>query len=149
MQNVLCCVYIGFWGSHGSPAGAYGWGDGLPHSLLSLSYSQLSLFLLCALSPSSSYCCCSVGKWMGLLFAASDLTLSSSSMHLVRRAGAQVCTRHARESTCVCVCACVWPGHVVLCMQTWSKLISGLQKLAIKSWSGCQFKWNEMEPESN
>lgn len=54
------------------------------------------------------------------------------------------------------LCSCVfwdskhaWAGHFALCTQAWSTLISCLQKLAIKSWSGCQFKWNEMEPESN
>lgn len=143
-----------------STAGAYGWNDGLPYSLLSPSYSQPSLSLLCALSPSSSCCCCcSIGKWMGLLFAA----FASHSVKLHHASGTKawcacVCSDctwiHRIGSGIHIVCVCfgggvVWPGHLVLCMQAWSKLISCLQKLAIKSWSGCQFKWNEMEPESN
>lgn len=72
----------------------------------------------------------------------SHLTLTNSAMHLVCMCALSV---HADpsdwlwdlwcafENVCVCVCGCVWPGHLVLCMQAWSRLISRLQKLAIKS----------------
>lgn len=160
--RVGCTVLVQGFGAHkalcASSAGDYGWSDGLPHSLLSPSYSQLSLSLLCALSPSFSCCCWSVGKWMSLLFAAS----ASHSVKLHHASGACVHSacmwihRIGSGIYSVRVCSlrmrlwgCVWPGHLVLRMQAWSRLISCLQKLAIKSWSGCQFKWNEMEPESN
>lgn len=136
-------------------AGAYGWSDGLPHSLLSPSSSRLSLSRLCA---SFFLLRRSAGKWMGLLFAA--FASHSVKLRHASARGGSVCMRvlgvqadpQALGFTgcvSVCVCECVWPGHLVLCMQAWNRLISCLQKLAIKSWSACQFKWNEMEPESN
>lgn len=102
----------------------------------------------------SSCCCCSVGKWMAPVCYIC-ISLTNSTMLFVYMCALIV---HVDlldwlwDLRCVvemCLCGCVWPGHLVLCMQAWSRLISCLQKLAIKSWSGCQFKWNEMEPESN
>lgn len=85
---------------------------------------------------------------LGLLH--SHLTLSNSTLHLAWIVGVLVHAPRAHASIGSGVfIMCVWPGHLVLHMQIWNSLISHLQKLAIKSWSACQFKWNEMEPESN
>lgn len=141
-----CTVFVQGLGAHKAlcafSAGAYGWSDGLPHSLLSPSYSQLSLSLLCALSPSFSCCCCSVGKWMGLLFAAS----ASHSVKLHHASGAEgwcACVRSACTwfyrigsgiySLCVCACLCVGVlfenASVGVCLaRSFSTLHAGLEQ---------------------
>lgn len=153
MQDRLCFCLFKVLGAHkalvASSAGAYGRSDGLPHSLLSPSYSWLpppSFFLLllfCGEMNGPPVCCVRISLWQTPLCTWCACVRSACTW--ICRIGSGIYGVCLRK----CLCGCVWPGHLVLCMQAWSRLISCLQKLAIKSWSGCQFKWNEMEPESN
>lgn len=83
MQDRLCFCLFKVLGAHkalvASSAGAYGRSDGLPHSLLSPSYSWLpppSFFLLPAVAVLWG------NEWASCLLR-SHLTLTNSTMHLV------------------------------------------------------------------
>lgn len=125
--------FVEAFGAHealcGPSAGAYGWSDGLPQSLLSPpTPSFFLLLLLCWEMNSPPVCCICMSLWQ-------TPPCSRVELGSVWLAGMMQTA-----------CESVFMDEVIL---TLCRLISWLQKPPIKSWSGCQFKWNEMEPESN